>query len=52
MHKMKIPQVFTLIHENPSGFYIDPYLTLAQTGAEKEKGTQEWKPLKCLILIK
>ena len=21
---MKIPQVFTLIHENPSGFYIDP----------------------------
>lgn len=26
--------------------------TIAQTGAEKEKGTQEWKPLKCLILIK
>ena len=24
MHKMKIPQVFTLIHENPSGFYVDP----------------------------
>ena len=39
---MKIPQILTLI----------PYLTLAQTGAEKEKGTQEWKPLKCLILIK
>ena len=31
---MKIPQVFTLIHENPSGFYIDPYLTLAQTIAQ------------------
>jgi hypothetical protein len=26
--------------------------TIAQTGAEKEKGTQEWKPPKCLILIK
>ena len=26
--------------------------TIAQTGAQKEKGTQEWKPPKCLILIK
>ena len=42
---MKIPQILTLIH-------VTLYLTLAQTGAEKEKGTQEWKPLKCLILIK
>ena len=39
---MKIPQILTLILN----------LTLAQTGVKKEKGTQEWKPLKCLILIK
>ena len=37
MLKYKIPQIVTLTHKN--------YLL-------KEKGTQEWKPLKCLILIK
>ena len=37
----------SLIH-----IYVTLYLTLAQTGAEKEKGTQKWKPPKCLILIK
>lgn len=26
--------------------------TIAQTGGKKEKGTQKWKPPKCLILIK
>ena len=24
MHKMKIPQILTLIHENPSDSYVDP----------------------------
>ena len=26
MHKMKIPQILTLIHENPSDSYVDPYV--------------------------
>ena len=26
MHKMKIPQILTLIHENPSDSYVDPLL--------------------------
>ncbi|WP_215715007.1 hypothetical protein, partial [Bacteroides caccae] len=46
MHKMKIPQILTLI------LNLTLAQTIAQTGVKKEKGTQEWKPLKCLILIK
>ena len=43
---MKIPQILTLIPN------LTLAQTIAQTGVKKEKGTQEWKPLKCLILIK
>ena len=40
---MKIPQILTLI------LNLTLAQTIAQTGVKKEKGTQEWKPLKCLI---